>query len=148
MNLKTKGKTASHLYNLNFVWIHAGVTFYHLPVLIFQSSFFAFKNMFWYLGHSGVRRETTSDIKWWKYITYQVLFLFPKWLLLRLGDGYNFRVSVLMTFSRNILDSRKMLVSTFLVLPTRHVSTVITGAQTWALTSEPLEGKAGKHLTR
>lgn len=93
----------------------------------FSIIFFAFKNMFWYLGHSGVRRETTSDIKWWKYITYQVLFLFPKWLLLRLGDGYNFRVSVLMTFSRNILDSRKMLVSTFLVLPTRHVSTVITG---------------------
>lgn len=81
-------------------------------------------------------------------ITYWILFLFPKWLFLRLGDGYNFRVSVLMTFSRNILDSQKMLVSTFLVLPTRHVSAVITGAQTWALTSEPLEGKSGKHLTR
>lgn len=33
--IKTEGKTDSHLNNLIFVWIHAGVTFCLLPILIF-----------------------------------------------------------------------------------------------------------------
>lgn len=46
--MKTKGKTDSHLNNLNFVWIQAGVTFCLLPVLIyiyiFLVNFFAFRS--------------------------------------------------------------------------------------------------------
>lgn len=33
--IKTEGKTDSHLNNLIFVWTHAGVTFCLLPILIF-----------------------------------------------------------------------------------------------------------------
>lgn len=45
--IKTEGKTDSHLNNLIFVWTHAGVTFCLLPILIFfffKSTFFAFRS--------------------------------------------------------------------------------------------------------
>jgi len=104
MKWKTEGKTASHPNNLNFVWIHAAVTICLFPIAFFQSAnllsghkTYLILRPFW-----GQKRD---------HIWYQImkipcllgLFLFPKWLLLRSGNGYNFRVSVWMTFSRNNL---------------------------------------------